>query len=180
MSEVHVTGLKELYSFLQVLPPTMERNIMRGALLAGAKVIRDEAKNNVPVGEPSTRGAQRYGGYAGALRDSLRAGSRAKGGKVTAYIRAGGKKGRADTFYAIWAEYGTAAHWINSKSGWLTINGRRVKAPVLHPGARAQPYLRPAADRKMGDAVVSVGRYVHTRLTKQTLYRADFNVEVEE
>lgn len=152
MADVHVKGLRELHRMLQALPLKIERNIMRGALRAGANVILEQARTNVPVAETSDRNRERYGGYAGALRDSLRVGTRSRKRRVTSYVRAGGikTKGGADVYYAHWVEYGTAPH----------SNGRRG----MHPGARPHPFLRPAADTKQTEAVVAVGKYVYRRL----------------
>jgi HK97 gp10 family phage protein len=151
-SDVHITGLKELHALLQALPVKIEKNIMRAAMRQGAKVIAEQARANVPVAAPSDRNRERYGGYAGALRDSIRVGGRSRRGRVTAYIRAGGTKtkGGADVFYARWVEYGTKPH----------ANGRRG----FHPGARPHPFLRPAADTAQGEAVVAVGKWIYRRL----------------
>lgn len=137
---------------LQALPIKLERNIMRGAMRAGANVILKQAEANVPVSSPSDRNRDRYGGYAGALRDSLRIGTRVRKGRVTAYVRAGGVKTKAgaDVYYANWVEYGTKPH----------SNGKRG----MHPGARPHPFMRPAADTAQGEAVVAVGKYVYRRL----------------
>lgn len=140
---------------LQALPIKIERNIMRGAMRAGANVILEQAKANVPTAEPSDRNRERYGGYAGALRDSLRVTGRSRKGRVMARVVAGGKKtrGGAAVYYAHWVEYGTKPH----------SNGRRG----MHPGARPHPFLRPAADAKQADAVVAVGKYVYRRLEQR-------------
>jgi len=181
-NEVNVAGFKDLQKFLNTLAPKIERNILRAALSKGARVVRDEAKTLVPVALPNEENRKLYGGHAGALRNSLRVGSRARGGKVTAYIRAGGKKKGADTYYAHWVEYGTRTHFINSKSGYLRINGRWVKAPVTHPGAKAKPFLRPALDSRASDALRAVGNFIKHRLdTKHGLdtKAVDINVEGE-
>lgn len=140
---------------LQALPIKIEKNIMRGAMRAGAKVVLEQAKVNVPVAAPSDRNRERYGGYAGALRDSLRVGTRARKGRVTSYVRAGGTKTKsgADVYYAHWVEYGTKPH----------SNGKRG----MHPGARPHPFLRPAADTAQGEAVVAVGKYIYRRLEQR-------------
>lgn len=168
MADVHVKGLKELHAMLQALPVKIEKNIMRGAMRAGANVIFEQAKANVPVAETSDRNRERYGGYAGALRDSLRVGTRVRKGRVTSYVRAGGTKTKAgaDVYYATWVEYGTKPH----------SNGKRG----MHPGARPNPFLRPAADTAQGDAVVAVGKYVYRRLEQRGGWDlADIVVEEE-
>lgn len=155
----HVRGLAELQALLDTLPAKMEQNIIRGALRAGMKPIIDDAKRNVAVA-------------SGVLRDGLRISVRAKGGKVTASLKAGGKHG----YLASFIEYGTRPHRI---PGPLVIGGR-VIAGVDHPGARARPFMRPALDGQAGAAVVAAGEYIKRRLaTKNGLDTADIDIEVE-
>jgi HK97 gp10 family phage protein len=168
MADVHVKGLRELAQMLQALPVKIEKNIMRGAMRAGANVILEQAKANVPVSEPSDRNRERYGAYAGALRDSGRVGGRARKGKVTSYARFGGATAKTGVpvFWVHWVEYGTKPH----------SNGRRG----MHPGARPHPFLRPAADTAQADAVVAVGKYVYRRLEQRGGWDlADIVVEEE-
>jgi HK97 gp10 family phage protein len=166
--EVHITGLKELYALLQSVPLKLERNVMRGALRKGATIVRDAAKMNIPVSPPNQRNVDLYGGYMGALRDSLRVGTRSRRGVIRGYVRAGGKskKSKADTYYARWVEYGTSAHWIGNR--W-------------HPGARPHPYLRPALDVNTRASVVAIGNYMKHRLaTKHGLNTMDISIGDEE
>ena len=156
MSEIHIHGLAELQKMLDSIPAKLEANIMRGALRAGAKVIEAEAKANVPIA-------------SGVLRDSIRVSARRKGSTVTASIKAGGKTKSGDAFYARFVEFGTAAHVIKGKvGGWLSFGGLFTKS-VQHPGAKPQPFMRPALDAKAEQAIVAVGNYIKKRLTKQGL-----------
>jgi len=182
MSDIRVKGLADLNKFLQQLPAKMEQNVMRGALRAGANVIRDEAKRLAPVSEPNSQNKRRYGFYAGTLRDSIRVSARVKDGRVTATVHAGGKtKSGANVFYANWVEFGTAAHAIMAKqangknaarrlnrqakrSGSLQIGGRFVGSVVMHPGSRARPFMRPALDGKAQAAVLAAADYIKKRL----------------
>ena len=195
MSEIHVKGLQDLHKLLQMLPAKIEANVLRGALYAGAKVIRDEAKQLAPVAPPTGKNRRLYKGYAGALRDSIRAGAMVdrKAGKVYAYVRAGShgktRKGKgADAYYARWVEYGTAAHVIRARAGGpsASVLNRRMKrgslrigdayvgASVMHPGARPRPFLRPALDSKAREAVVAAAVYMRKRLaTKHGLMQAE-------
>lgn len=184
MSEtVTIKGLSELQKFLDELPAKMERNVVRGGLRAGAKVVMDGAQSLAPVGEPSATVARRYGGRSGALRDSIRIKTGARGGKVTASVVVGGKgKWGADVFYARFVEYGTRPHWITSrKNGALSIGGIAFAKAVHHPGARPQPFMRPALDTYSGAAVIAAAEYMRNRLaTKHGLDTADLSFEVEE
>lgn len=170
MADVHIKGLRELNALLQTLPVKIERNILRTAMRRGANVIRDQAKLNVPISPPSDRNRKKYGGYAGALRDSIKTSNpRSNKGRVTVYVRAGGTKTKkgADVYYAKWVEYGTKPH----------DNGRRG----MHPGARPRPFLRPAADTEQARAVIAVGNWVKHRLDQRGgLDTADISVEEEQ
>ncbi|MES2634012.1 MAG: HK97-gp10 family putative phage morphogenesis protein [Pseudomonadota bacterium] len=197
---IHIKGLSELQKFLDLLPAKVEANVLRGALFVGAKVIRDEAKRLVPVAPPNAKNRRVYGGYAGALRDSIRAGSGIdkRTGKVIAYVRAGShgksRKGKgSDAYYAKWVEYGTKAHVIKAKKGGksarsmnrklrngsLRIGDVYVGAEVMHPGSRPRPFLRPALDGRAKDALMAAALYMRKRLaTKEGLSRAS-EVELE-
>lgn len=153
--DINIVGGKELAQFLQQLPLKIEKNIMRAALRAGARVIADEAKQNVPV-------------QYGDLKKSIRTGSNAKKGRVEAYAKAGDKK----AWYYRFVEFGTAAHIIKGKSGnnlkFTTKDGKLIQIPqVNHPGAKAKPYMRPALDSKGDDAVLAVTNKIRERLTKE-------------
>lgn len=150
---MHVKGMTELGKFMQTLSLKLERNVIRGGLRQGANVVKEQAQINVPVSPPSDRNRERYGGYAGALRDSIRVSTRSRSGKVTASVKAGGMKtkGGADVYYANWVEYGTRPH----------MNGARGH----HPGARPRPFMRPALDTEAQRAVIAVGNYMRNRLS---------------
>lgn len=153
---VNVAGLKDLGMFLQQLPLKLEKNILRAALRAGARVIANEAKINVPV-------------HLGDLKKSIRTGSNAKKDMVEAYARAGNKK----AYYYRFVEYGTAAHLIKAgKNKPLLVftakDGKKIEATqVNHPGAIAKPYMRPALDSKGKQAVDAVVKKIQDRLTDE-------------
>lgn len=162
MSETRVKGLQDLQKALSELPEKIEKNIMRGALRAGAKLILAEAKKRCPVGPPSGRNVERYGGREGLLVDTLRVSTRSKRGLVTASVVAGAKdKSGGDPYYAHFVEFGTKPHVIRAKPGGLLAIGVPV---VNHPGARAQPFMRPAIDVSSGPALIAFREYIRTRL----------------
>lgn len=159
MADVHVKGLEDLQKFLDELPAKVEKNIIRSALRAGAKLIQQQAVANVPV-------------KSGELRNSLKISTRARVGRVTASVK-------TKLFYARFVEFGTHAHNIAAKTGWLSFGGIFAKS-VQHPGARPHPFLRPALDATASAAVVAVGEQVKKRLTKEGLDAADVMVEGDE
>lgn len=175
-------GGAELAKALQELPVKIERNIMRSALRAGAKVVLDEAKRNI-------------NDRSGDLSRSLRVSTRSRRGEVTATLKAGDR----EAYYAHMVEFGTAAHFISVSdeakpsrltrrgiknygigtinkmvnAGSLVIGGNFVGASVSHPGAKPNPFMRPAIDEKQGEAIVAVGEQIRKRLTKQGLNTPD-------
>jgi len=183
MNEVHVKGLSELQAFMDQLAPKLEQNVMRGALRAGINVIKAETKARCPVGAPSAQGAKRYKLYTGALRDSIRSGVYAKGGRVTAYLRVGGKvkKTGADVWYAHLVEFsGATPHVIAAQLGKTLAIGGGLYKSVKHPGMTAHPFLRPSLSSQASGAIIAAAEYMKKRLaTKEGLDTADIMIGEE-
>lgn len=152
-----ITGGRELDRMLQSLPVKMERSIMRGALRAGAVIIRDEIKSRAPVA-------------SGALRDSIRVTSRAKKGTVSASAKVGNRI----AWYAHLVEFGTRPHVIlpRRQGGSMQFGGVRTRL-VDHPGTTGRPFVRPAGDAATPAAIAAVTKYVRRRLTRQGLDAPD-------
>jgi HK97 gp10 family phage protein len=165
MSERHVKGLSELQKFLDTLAPRVEKNIMRGALRAGMNTVKPVAQSNVHS-------------VSGLLAKGLRVGTRARGGTVTASLKATGPH----AFIARFVEYGTRPHVIRPKSGGVMALGTGIfRSSVMHPGARPKPFMRPALDSQASNAVVAAGEYMKRRLaTKHGLDTAHITVEGDE
>ena len=164
MSETHVKGLAELQKFLDDLAPKMEKNVMRGALRAGMKVVLPVAQQNIHS-------------VSGELAAGLKLGTNARGGKVTASIKAKG----THWYIAKFVEYGTAAHVISGRNGgWLRLQDGRFVKSVQHPGISPRPFMRPALDQMSGAAVLAAGEYIKKRLAdKHGLDTADVVLEEE-
>lgn len=181
-SELHITGLADLQKMLDSLPSRIEKNILSGALRAGANVLKADAKARCPVGPPSATGAKRYKLYEGALRDSIRVSVKAKGGRVTASVKAGGKlKNGANVWYAHIIEFtGAKAHKIDAKLGSaLSFAGGKYKS-VDHPGMNAKPFMRPAFDSQAANAIQAAGEYIKQRLaTKESLDTSAIDISVK-
>lgn len=155
MSEQTVTGLAELQKFLDQLPAKLEKNVLRGAMRAGAKVQMARAKELVP--------SEAGGKHPGALRNSLRIKTSARGGTVKASVVAGNKV----AFYAHMVEFGTAAHFIKPKNRKSLFFAGLAREVINHPGAKPKPFMRPALDATITAAVEAVGLYIRGRLTKE-------------
>ena len=161
MSEItQVQGLAELDRLLKELPARLEGTVVRGGLRAGAVVLQNAAKQNVPV-------------KSGALRRSIKVSTGIKKGRVYSRVRAGDKI----AFYAHMVEFGTRPHKIGKVGRMLWINGRWVYAPVNHPGSRPRPFMRPAADSTAQTATVAVGNKIKSIL--ETKHGLDTPVSIE-
>lgn len=148
MSDVNITGGRELDEMLRTLSVKIEKNILRSALRAGANEFKDEIKANVPVDE-------------GDLKRSARVTTRIKNGTVYASVKVGGKKAP----HAHLVEFGTAAHKIAPRGAGALLVGSHLVGAVDHPGARAKPFARPAFDAKPTEAAAAVAAQIRKRLT---------------
>jgi len=159
--EFVVKGLDKLNEFLQQLPVKIEKNVLRGSLRAGMRVVLPAA-------------AAKIHNVSGELAKGLRIRTRAKGGTVTAVVKATGP--HASIAHLV--EFGTSAHRINAKSGgWLSLGGLFAKS-VEHPGAEPHPFMRPALDQEARNAVVASAEYMKQRLaTKEGLDTADIVID---
>lgn len=161
MSEIRVKGLSDLQRALETLPARIERNVLRGALRAGANVIKPAAKANVHS-------------VSGALAKSIKVRADARGGRVTASVY-------TRHFTAQWIEYGTKPHLVEPETRRaLLIGGLFVRAWAKHPGGSPRAFLRPALDTHAQAAVVAAAEYMKARLaTKHGVDTADIHVEPE-
>jgi HK97 gp10 family phage protein len=160
VSDTNFTGLRELQEMLNTLPVKIERNIMRSAMRAGAKVLQQEIKANIPV-------------LSGLTKAGIKISTGSRKGVITAKVKATGKHG----YIANFLEWGTAAHVITSKSGTVLAFGGAIYRTVDHPGIRPHPVFRPALDTKNAAAVIAVGEMVKKRLTAQGINAADIEVD---
>lgn len=155
----HVKGLAALGKAMSELPLKLERNVMRGALRAGMHPVRDAARVNVTK-------------QSGALARGLRVSTNTKRKMVYAKLKTSGEH----DYIARFIEFGTARHWISSKSGKMlriagvNLDGKSITTFVQrvdHPGGRTMPFMRPALDAQAGAAVTATGEYIRGRLTEQ-------------
>lgn len=146
----NILGGRALDDALKTLSPKIEKNIMRSALRAGVNVIKNEAKQEVPV-------------RTGTLRKSLKVSTRSKNGTVTAVLKADSRVAP----HAHLVEFGTRPHKIKPRNGDALVIGGHVVADVEHPGARPKPFLRPSFDSKAPQAIAAVAEQIRKRLTAQ-------------
>lgn len=159
-SSVYISGLDDLQAALSEFTQKIQGNAMRQALYAGQKVFMAAAAANVPVSAPSGGNAAEYGAYAGALKDSLRISTYNRDGVVRAVLKAGSAK----AYYAHMVEFGTAQHYITSQTGKILKFGDKFAKNLVHPGATAHPFMRPAFDSVGEQAVQAVAEYLKQRI----------------
>lgn len=166
-------GGPELLATLDLFPNNVQRNVLRGALRAGAKIIRDEVKSTIPVRK-------------GRLRRSITYGSQVRDGGPIGYVRLRGYVAYIGHFI----EFGVSPHLIKSRAtktgersvvapaghtvryiGKVRTNARSLKigrkfvGPVIHhPGFASKPFMRPALDHKAKEAIVAMGEYMAHRI----------------
>lgn len=160
-------GGPELQKLLDTLPVRLERNILRAGLRAGATIVRDAARNNI-------------NNDTGALAKSVRVSTRAKGGVVSATVKAG----NAAAPYAGMVEFGTSPHLLNKganqKSKVLNIAGKLISGKIEHPGAKPAPFLRPAIDQNQAEVIQAVGNRIRDRLKKEGLSEPSVGLGLDE
>ncbi len=163
--ETYISGLDELYKVLEELPAKVEGNVMRGALRAGMKVQMEAVKSLVPV-------------LSGELLKSIRIVFRGRSQKF-GWVRMHLVAGNAKAWYAHIVEYGSAGQYTGSgnsvgESYEIRPKGAKslffaglARTLIVHPGAKAQPFMRPGFDASHVAALMAVRDYIATRLPKE-------------
>lgn len=160
----NVKGLAELQKVLDTLPAKIEKNVLRGSLRAGMNVVKPVAQSNIHS-------------VSGRLARGLKVGTRARGGRVTATLKATGPHAHI----ALWLEFGTAAHTIIARIKSALAFGGIVVRQIEHPGSQRRPFLRPALDSQARAAVVAAAEYMKARLaTKHGINTSHIMIEGDE
>ncbi len=192
-----VLGLEDVRSKLLSLPTKLSTNIIRRGLLAGAGVIRDEARRNAP--QPpgrSTKGNERRGLLAKSIVAATKRqrGSNqgrtvyaavvsvrkpGKSGDVSdSELREGGRRtgrGPNPRSYAHLVEFGTRPHAVGKgsdleqviKGPGFRVRGAGKQRGAKHPGIPAQEFLTKAFDTKRDEAVKRIAEVVRSELAKE-------------
>jgi HK97 gp10 family phage protein len=168
-----LNGGPELLAFLDQLPLKLQKNVLRGAMRAGARVVQKEAKLRVPA-------------KSGLTRKSIKVDTGVENGRVIGRVLARGRH----AYLARMIERGIDPHIISIseedrgttmtrrgprvvsigtvnkmvKRGSLKIGEHFVGPIVHHPGVAARPFMRPALDIKAKEAVGAIGQYIAARL----------------
>lgn len=134
MADYQIEGLREVALNLDQFPEKLQRKALGAALRAGGRVVRDIARNKVPV-------------QSGRLRRSIRVVmARSNRGFMTVRVIAGRAKKKDDPYWAIFVERGTKPHVIRPKNAKSLSIGSFWRDEVHHPGAKANAFLGPALE----------------------------------
>lgn len=156
--EITLKGATELGELLKAMPDRMATNVMRGAMLAGANVIRDRARELAPVASGHTP----PGHEPGHLRECIVSG-RGRGGPDIVVARVGVTK---DGFYGRFVEFGTVSN-ANTTAGHVRVKGKRKGIAIrVHHATKAEPFMRTAADEEAGAAAQAIVDYASKRVVE--------------
>lgn len=174
MADLHyVAGLEELRAALKQLPERISRNVLRGAVAAGAAVIRKEAQAIAPVytgsvaqGHPPPGTLKRsivqkqIVELSGPTRQTFYVTVR-KGKKY----RGQGKKGNLsqDAYYASWVEFGH--YYVPPRPKGVSRKAHRAANRAKF--VPAKPFMRPAFESKKGEAVAAIREYMANRIPQE-------------
>jgi HK97 gp10 family phage protein len=156
--------LKDLLKKLDDLPVMIEKKLVRGALRAAAKPMRDTAAQLAPTG--TARVSYNKDGTpvqhsGGALKKSIRISSSfsKRTGEVKILVKAGDKK----AWYAYLVEHGAKPHLIKGpiKFGGVIISN------FQHPGFTGKAFMRPAFDSTTQAVVGAYADYMRLNLPKE-------------
>jgi HK97 gp10 family phage protein len=136
----HVLGVADVRRALLALPDRLAQNSIRRALYAGGNLIRDDARNRAPTRQsvaPQFRGSLKK-----SIVTDTKVDRKTNAVRVRVFIKAGKGKLGVPRRYAHLVEFGTKPHMVGGRAG-----------SALHPGARAQPFLRPAFETRKLDSL---------------------------
>lgn len=164
---VKLEGFEELATKLRALAPAMRKRVLRNALAAGARIVRDDAKRAAPVLKAENRTPFRK---AGTVRDAIKVRtSKAdrKDGNVGVFVNVAPAKGakyrkgqkvrdsargaqsRDDPFYWRWLEFGRKAR-AGTPASKGVIRGRKARRAV---GAIAPMRFLQGAAKRLPEAL---------------------------
>ena len=165
--DVKIDGVEEILKKLHKLPEKIQKNVVRGAVRAGAKPMLQEAKALVPV-------------QHGTLRQSLAITKVKTRKKTLVWYQISPasrklKKGDFDGWYGHMVEFGTYAKRTKplSPETIKRLNSdpkrkeRRDKIVAKGGGAAPHPFLRPALERKGGESIEAAKEYMRKRIDKE-------------
>lgn len=187
MSITALKGGKELAAFLEAFPKRLKNGAIRAGLVAAAKPIRTQARQNARK-------------RSGKMAKAIRTGSPRVNQDGTVSVRVYVDERKPHGFLGYFHEYGVDKHLISVstqekpfhinrhtrkpqvasmklvnrmvKSGSLKVGQNFIGPIVQHPGHTAHPFLRPALDMREDDAIRAFGVRVQEYLKTKTGFTA--------
>lgn len=156
---IELVGKKQIAKKLKALSGKAAGSIARRSGSAGARVIRNEARRQVP---------EDSGNLKKAINVRVKQFRNKSGFHFYIAVDRGGKA-KYDGWYAHFIEYGVQPHEIkpSKKAIKLNVSGDVLRAYANHPGIPAQPFMRPAFDSKRNEAVKVIGSKLWDNLKKE-------------
>jgi HK97 gp10 family phage protein len=180
---IRIEGVKELFDKLDRIAGTGSKGrrtakaMMRKAMRAGSAPIRKRAKATTPrdTGNLHASIAVKVKQYPSGVTVGI-VGPRAKFTRTR--TRKGVKRKEViDAFYAHMVEGGTKPHQIPKRPtqaktlSFISGGGTRFRKVVMHPGAKAQPFIQKAADRSEKLAAAAFAKKLGEELRKEAVKR---------
>jgi HK97 gp10 family phage protein len=155
--KVKLQGFEDLAAKLRALAPAMRKRVLRNALAAGARLVRDDAKRRAPVLKAGSKAPYRK---AGTVRDAIKVRTSKrdrKDGDVGVFVNVkplkkeqirsfkasgggSGFKNPNDPYYWQWLEFGRSQR--SSSSARDRVARVKRKGKVLVKGVRFRRALR--------------------------------------
>lgn len=154
---VKLTGTAELVKAIENALKKHDAKSVRKALMPAGKMIVDEARRRAPTSRRAhsftTASGEKVTIQPGNLQRSIQILPVFRKLPFMVYVgpkvaRRNASKASVNAYYAHFVEYGTAAHNVGYKGKYVSAKGGE------HPGAKMQPFMRPALD-SVGNQAVS-------------------------
>lgn len=171
---VHIKGFAELKRAMQALPKNIQRNVLRGTVNAGARLVRDQARLNAPVMPEALPGHQ----PPGTLKRSIVTAfipEKSNTQQATYYVTVrqgkkyrgqGKRQGKSqDAFYGAWVELGH--HYVAPKPDSANWSRHRQHQHATGIYVPPHPFLRPAYEAKKLQSVQAMREYMLQRLAQE-------------
>jgi len=164
INDTIVLGLADVRAKLKELPKRLGINVVRRALLASAGVIRDKAREKVPVRtgalkksiiartNNSRKNKDEYRAEVTIAKAAYRTNDKGKLFKRKSTTKKGKVYERGDIYprnYAHLVEFGTKPHILTPKRS----KNSNYRGPKHHPGATKHPFMQPARDEGFEPAI---------------------------
>lgn len=170
MSTARVTGIADLRAALGDLSLQLRRRVLRNALAAGARLVRDEAKRLAPVLAAPVRRKGKVVRQPGTVAKAISvrtSKSARRAGNVGVFVNVKPAKGNArgaqsptDPFYWRWLEFGRAARGSAAAKPRRIPGVGRARKAVKAVGPIAPARFLQRAAGKLDDALRAFERQV--------------------